>query len=91
MTHEYSMIYRSLNRSMNLPVSKLTDWSVGHRRWPPQEGATMMKNHIKEQSIIQASLNCQFKDSRLLYTEYLKIKKETFQRKYRICDLENRY
>ena len=33
------------------------------------------KNHIKEQSIIQASLNCQFKDSRLLYTEYLKTKK----------------
>ena len=34
-----------------------------------------MKNHIKEQSIIQASLNCQFEDSRLLYTEYLKTKK----------------
>lgn len=56
---------------MDLPVSKWTE-SVGHGR--PQEGARGIKNHIKRQSIIQASLNCQFKDSRLLYTEYLKPK-----------------
>ena len=62
MSHEYSMVYRSL--SVNLPVSKLPDYlSVGHRSWPPHKGARGMKKSYKrtinQPSIIKLSIQRQ--------------------------------